>query len=81
MNIYLRDTRQFVGWVGLYEIDWSVPTGEIGVWANSRSAGQGLILEAFKALTAFAIDVLGINSCAQGRLACDREGLAFRRSR
>jgi RimJ/RimL family protein N-acetyltransferase len=59
---YLRDRPDtFVCSVGLFNIAWNVPRGEVGYWLRTRFAGQGFMTEAVRALCAMAFDALGMN--------------------
>lgn len=60
MLLFLKGTDTHVGSSGLHRIDWAVPKCEIGWWVRERYRGQGFILEAVKAITAFALDELGM---------------------
>ncbi|MEM6312940.1 MAG: GNAT family protein [Planctomycetota bacterium] len=52
---------QIVGSISLFDIDWDVPSGEIGYWLRSDQVGRGLMTEACNALTDYALDTLNFN--------------------
>ncbi|HJV67842.1 GNAT family protein [Ideonella sp.] len=59
MLLLLKDGGDYVGGSGLHHIDWATPKFELGYWCRRRFQGQGLIGEAARAITAFAIERLG----------------------
>jgi RimJ/RimL family protein N-acetyltransferase len=62
MFMFARDAEgregEFVGGVGLHRIDWAVRRFELGYWCRVSRQGQGLVVEAARALTALAFDQL-----------------------
>jgi RimJ/RimL family protein N-acetyltransferase len=60
MLLFDRSTGEHVGNSGLHRFDWSVPKCEIGWWVRTSRSGRGLMLEAVRAITAFAQDTLGM---------------------
>jgi RimJ/RimL family protein N-acetyltransferase len=89
MLLLLKSSGDLVGSSGLHSIEWSVPKCEIGYWGRPRFARQGLITEAVKAITAFALSNLGMrrvealpdeqntSSCR----VCERSGYRFEGTR
>lgn len=67
-NAFLRDGGAFVGRPLLIRLDWEVPKGEVGYWMRSAYEGRGLMTEAVAAVTAFALDTLGM---ARVEIRCD----------
>lgn len=60
MLLFLKATGVYVGGSGLHSFDWSVPKCETGYWLRTGYTGQGLATEAVAAITAFALDALGM---------------------
>jgi RimJ/RimL family protein N-acetyltransferase len=58
-HFYLKSTGEFVGSVGLFNIDWNVPRGEIGYWLRTSQQGKGYMTEAVKGLVRVAFQELG----------------------
>lgn len=44
----------FVGQMGLYRLDWSVPMFEMGYWVRTSLAGQGYVTEAVNGFTDYS---------------------------
>jgi RimJ/RimL family protein N-acetyltransferase len=59
MLVFLKQGLIYVGGNGLHDLDWSVPSCEIGYWCRKSYNGQGIATEAVKAVSAFAIQSLG----------------------
>lgn len=59
MHLYLKGTDTLVGSSGFHNIEWAIPSFEIGYWCRTRFTGQGYITEAVRALTALAFDIMG----------------------
>ena len=49
-----RADDRFIGMVGLFDLRWDIPSGEIGYWLNVDYQGKGYMTEAVNRLTAFA---------------------------
>lgn len=58
---FLKDSPRMAGRVSLAEIVWEIPAFAVGYWLRTPCAGQGLMTEAVKGLTRFAIRALGAN--------------------
>ncbi len=58
MMLILKENGLIVGGSGLHEIDWIVPKFEVGYWVRTAYGGRGLITEAVRALTDFALHTL-----------------------
>ena len=63
-----RATGEFVMGSGLHQIDWSVPSFEIGYWCRTSKSGQGYVTETVRALTTLAFAQLG---AARVQIRCD----------
>ena len=59
LPMFLKGTRTYVGWMGLFRIDWNVPRIEIGYWVRQRFEGHGYITEALNAVTEYCAECLG----------------------
>jgi len=68
--------KNFVGGSGLHVRDWAVPKFEIGYWCRKTQQRRGLITEAVRAITRFAVSELKAR-----RIECrsDEENFASRR--
>lgn len=60
MLVFLKGTNVLVGSVGIHRIDWAVPKGEIGYWGRRKHLRRGLITEAVRGMTQFALVHLGM---------------------
>lgn len=58
MGIFLRDTGDFLGGVGLHPREWRVPSFEIGYWIRKAGEGHGYVTEAAALTSRLAFDVL-----------------------
>lgn len=58
MIMFLRNSGQFAGAIGMHDIAWKVPKFEIGYWLRTSLSGRGLMTEAVLALTDFAFQTL-----------------------
>jgi RimJ/RimL family protein N-acetyltransferase len=67
-NVFLKQTGEFVSKPALFNIDWKIPSCEIGYWQRSRFQGQGLMTEAVLGVTEFAFTCLYM---ARVELRCD----------
>lgn len=68
MLLFRKSDGLFVGKSGLHNIDWSVPSFEIGYWVRQNMQGQGYITEAVSGITKFAFEVLGAERV---QICCD----------
>ena len=63
-----KNTAQFIGFVGLTEIDWVSRHSELGiVIGEERFQGKGLGLEAVRLCLSYAFDCLNLESLAESR--------------
>jgi RimJ/RimL family protein N-acetyltransferase len=86
MLLFDKKTGMFVGGsCGLHNIDWNVPSFEIGYWVRTSCAGQGYITEAVNAITKFAFEQLGAYRVCikmdslniRSRMVAERAGFEF----
>lgn len=59
--IFEKSKGRLVGGTGLSEANWKVRSFEVGYWASQSFAGTGLMYEAVKALTTYALNELKAN--------------------
>lgn len=57
--LFLKGSHTLVGSSGLHNLDWSIPSFELGYWVRTRFAHQGYITEAGAAITRWAFEELG----------------------
>jgi RimJ/RimL family protein N-acetyltransferase len=74
--LFLKEGNVFVGGSSLHSIDWDVPKCEIGYWCRKSQQHRGLITEAVKAITSFAVSELKVR-----RIGCcsDEQNVPSRR--
>jgi RimJ/RimL family protein N-acetyltransferase len=70
------DNRTVLGSTGFHDIDWTVPTLEIGYWVVPEAEGRGYVTEAVALLTEFALREFSANRIA---IYCDPRNLRSRR--
>ncbi|AXI00314.1 GNAT family N-acetyltransferase [Sporosarcina sp. PTS2304] len=56
--LFLKETGEFIGSVGLCSIDWGIRKFDLDYWLDTKFEGQGFMTEAVKALTDFAFEQL-----------------------
>ena len=56
-GMFLRDSGDFVGVCGMFNIKWENESGEIGYWLNPKYARQGLMSEAVNAVASEFINI------------------------
>lgn len=61
LHLFDKETETFIGSSGLHRMDWNAGRFEIGYWLRSSYVGKGLITEAVKGITNFAIHELDAN--------------------
>jgi ribosomal-protein-serine acetyltransferase len=64
MLLLHKTEHELVGSVGLHDVDWRIPSFEIGYWLCTRYAGCGYMTEAVNGITTFAHNVLGARRIA-----------------
>jgi ribosomal-protein-serine acetyltransferase len=75
-GIWHRESGAFLGGTGLHNVNWSVPSIEIGYWLRNSAVGHGYVEEAVRLQLGFAFDQLGMERIA---LTCDPENARSRR--
>lgn len=60
LHLFLAGTDTLVGGSGMHDVDWTVPRVEIGYWVRTPYSGRGYVTEAVRAITAYAVDALGV---------------------
>ncbi|CAN5402172.1 GNAT family N-acetyltransferase [soil metagenome] len=75
-GIFLRESNQYIGAIGLHNIDWSNRTLEVGYFVRRSATGNGYASEALIAVTNVAINELSFNRV---ELSCDSQNLASAR--
>jgi ribosomal-protein-serine acetyltransferase len=73
--IGLTHDGEFVLSTGLHNIDWDIPSAEIGYWCCRRFLGQGYVTEAANALLHYGFSVMGMRRMA---ISMDSENHASR---
>jgi RimJ/RimL family protein N-acetyltransferase len=58
LNIFDKETKDFIGVSGLHRIDWSVPKFEIAYWCRKKYQKKGYITEAVKTISQLALNKL-----------------------
>jgi [ribosomal protein S5]-alanine N-acetyltransferase len=62
LAMILKESKQFIGAVGLYRINWDNHRSEIGYILNPLHSGKGYVQEACTALIKFAFEEVGFHS-------------------
>ena len=62
--MFVQGSEKLAGRLGLVEANWDTPSFTMGYWIRTSYAGQGLMTEAVKGLTQFALTILGANRVA-----------------
>jgi RimJ/RimL family protein N-acetyltransferase len=57
-HFYFKGSDDFIGTVGVFNIQWDVPRGEIGYWLQTSHVGKGYMTEAVNALTRVCFEQL-----------------------
>ena len=57
-HLFTKKYEEFVGIVTLKNIDWSIPSFELGYWLDTAHSGEGYMLEAVDRLSQFAFQSL-----------------------
>lgn len=76
LGIWHRERGRLLGGSGLHNVEWSVPSAEIGYWLRDSAVGHGYVEEAVRLQLDFAFDHLGLNRVG---LTCDPENVRSRR--
>ena len=56
MIIIHKESGEVIGGSGFHNLDWDVPSFEIGYWLHPEHTGRGYMTETVNALTQFAFD-------------------------
>ena len=59
MLIISKENGKLIGATGYHNLNWTVPSFEIGYWIHTNYAGRGYVTEAVNALTDFAFTQFG----------------------
>lgn len=68
--VFERETNQFLGMLGLLDINWLVRSLEIGYWCRTSRTGNGFASEAANAMTRYAFNQLNMRRVT---IICDDE--------
>ncbi len=68
--------RQYIGEVGVKDIVWSIPKGDVGYFVVRKAEGKGMATEAVGLLVEFAFDVLRMKKL---QIRCATDNLRSRR--
>ncbi|WP_291374354.1 GNAT family N-acetyltransferase [Acinetobacter sp. UBA6720] len=60
-TIRINNSNKLIGLIGLHNIKWNIPRGEIGIWGNSCYSKNGYMTEAMKILINFLKNDLKFN--------------------
>ncbi|QDK37738.1 GNAT family N-acetyltransferase [Bdellovibrio sp. NC01] len=55
-GIYLKDTKKYVGNIGVHNINWEVQKCELGYWLSSEAEGRGIMSEAVRIIEAYCFN-------------------------
>ncbi|MEM8485280.1 MAG: GNAT family protein [Bacteroidota bacterium] len=61
LHIFLKGTETLIGCSGMHDIDWAVPSVEIGYWLCTLYTGKGYMTEAVREITRYAAEELNMN--------------------
>ena len=76
VDVFLKETGQFVLGVGLHPRNWNVPKFEIGYWCRSSMQRRGYTTEAVRSIAALAFNEMGANKV---EIRCDSRNVRSRR--
>lgn len=76
LGIWHRASERFLGGTGFHNIDWDVPSFEIGYWIRDGEVGKGYVEEAVRLQVRHAFDCMGARRLA---LTCDATNERSRR--
>lgn len=60
MMLAFTHDGEFVVATGLHNLDWFIPSAEVGYWCKKSAQGQGYVTEAANAITRYAFEVLSM---------------------
>lgn len=61
LHLFLKNTDTLIGCSGIHDINWSVPSAEIGYWLRSPYSGKGYMTEAVREITRYLAEELHMN--------------------
>lgn len=71
-GIWCKESNQYLGDIGLYNLDWKARRFEIGYWLRTSAVGQGYVTEGARLLCDLAFTTMQANRvCIQ----CDADNL------
>ncbi|MCC6790600.1 MAG: GNAT family N-acetyltransferase [Thermomicrobiales bacterium] len=76
LGIWHRESGRLLGGTGLHNINWDVPSFEVGYWLRDGEVGKGYVEEAVRLLVRHAFTRMGANRLA---LTCDANNDRSRR--
>jgi len=62
-GVWERSSDQFLGEVGVYDVDRGSGIGEVGYWIRQTAQGHGYATEALRAVLKYVTDELGLRAC------------------
>jgi ribosomal-protein-serine acetyltransferase len=68
--LFEKETNEFIGTASLQDIDWDIPSCQIGYWMNTAFTGKGYMTEAVQELTNLALNTI---SCRRVEIRCESE--------
>jgi RimJ/RimL family protein N-acetyltransferase len=68
LGIWHRENGRFLGGTGFHNVDWDVPSFDIGYWIRDGEVGKGYVEEAVRLMVRHAFDKMGARRLA---LTCD----------
>jgi RimJ/RimL family protein N-acetyltransferase len=72
LGIWERGTGRLLGGTGFHNIDWDVPSFDIGYWIRPSAEGKGYVTAAAKLLTECAFEELGAQRLV---ITCDADNV------
>ncbi|MCB0639749.1 MAG: GNAT family N-acetyltransferase [Lewinella sp.] len=63
-GIWRREEADLVGYIHLFELDWSVPRAEVSYFLDQEQAGKGLMTEVLARIVQFSFRQLRLNKLA-----------------
>lgn len=73
MIVILKENNKVIGGSGFHNLNWKIPSFEIGYWQNPNYTGRGYMTEVVNALTDFAFDTL---NAVRVEICCEDNNLA-----
>ena len=60
-GIWLKKNNQCIGHIGIKDIDWRIPRGELAYFISFEFEGKGLMNEAVESMIKFGFNILKLN--------------------